>query len=100
VLAVDLDPVAVHVAAGTARANDVEIEVWRADVLRDVLPRADVVVANIELAVVERLLTRIDTGIAVTSGYLTSEQPSAAGWEHVERLELEGWAADVLAMQH
>jgi ribosomal protein L11 methyltransferase len=100
VLAVDLDPVAVHVAASTAHANDVEIEVGRADVLRDVLPRADVVVANIELAVVERLLARIDTGIAVTSGYLTSQLPSAAGWEHVERLELEGWAADVLTMQH
>ena len=34
---------------------------------------------------------------AVTSGYLASETPRAPGWEAVDRLELEGWAADVLA---
>ena len=65
--------------------------------LRDELPRADVVVANIELAVVERLLDAHRHRVAVTSGYLASERPRARGWEHVERLELEGWAADVLA---
>ncbi len=100
VLAVDLDPVAVDVATRTARANDVEIEVRHMDVLRSVPPRADVVVANIELGVVEMLLPRIDAEIAVTSGYLASETPSAAGWRRVERLELEGWAADVLATRH
>ena len=50
VLAVDLDAVAVEVAAATARLNAVPIEVSRADVLRDPLPRERRRVANIELA--------------------------------------------------
>ena len=58
VVAVDLDEVAVEVAAVTARANGVEIDVRRADVLHDELPRTDVLVANIELGVVEQLLGR------------------------------------------
>jgi hypothetical protein len=72
----------------------------RADVLADELPRADVVVANIELAVVERLLLRRPAPVAVTSGYLASDAPRIDGWNLVERIELEGWAADVLAARH
>jgi ribosomal protein L11 methyltransferase len=97
VTAVDIDPVAVEVATETASANGVVVEAWRADVLVDELPPADVVVANIELSVVEELLARIDARTAVTSGYLASERPEAPGWRAAERVELEGWAADVLA---
>jgi ribosomal protein L11 methyltransferase len=97
VSAVDVDPVAVEVAAGTARENGVVIEVRRADVLVDEVLPADVVVANIELGVVEQLLARIDARTAVTSGYLASERPGAPGWHAADRIELEGWAADVLA---
>ena len=98
--AVDLDPVAVEVAGQTVRENGVVADVRQADVLVDELPRADVVVANIELGVVERLLARVDAGRAVTSGHLASERPVVPGWVAVDRLELEGWAADVLARQH
>lgn len=91
VVAVDLDEVAVEVAALTARANKVAIDVRCADVL----PRTDVVVANIQLPVVERFLERLVARIAVTSGYLESETPAVSGWTRVDRLELEGWAADV-----
>jgi hypothetical protein len=56
-----------------------------------------VVVANIELAVVELLLERADSPVAVTSGYLASETPAVSGWTCVDRLELDGWAADVLS---
>ena len=97
VRAVDLDEVAVEVTAETARANGVEVEVARADVLRDELPDADVVVANIELAVVEALLDRSAARVAVTSGYLAAERPRAQGWIHVQRVELDGWAADVFS---
>jgi ribosomal protein L11 methyltransferase len=97
VTAVDIDPIAVEVANDTARENDVVVEARRADVLVDELPPADVVVANIELRVVEQLLARIDATKAVTSGYLASERPEAPGWRALERIELEGWAADVLA---
>ena len=96
VTAVDLDPVAVEVAEETARENDVTVDIRRADVLVDDLPAADVVVANIELGVVESLLERIDARHAVASGYLASERPATPAWRTVERLELEGWAADLL----
>jgi ribosomal protein L11 methyltransferase len=97
VRAVDLDPVAVEVAAETALRNRVAVDVWQADVLRDPLPPSDVVVANIELAVVEQLLGLLVTRLAVTSGYPDRERPTAPLWEHVDRVELDGWAADVLA---
>ena len=100
VRAVDRDEVAVEVAAETARSNAVVVEVFVADVLRDELPAADVVVANIELGVVERLLERATAPFAVTSGYLVAEEPTAPRWTRLERLELEGWAADVLTMRH
>ena len=100
VSAVDLDQVAVEVAASTASENGVVVDVSRADVVRDELPAADVVVANIELGVVELLLARTRAWAAVTSGYLASDTPDAPGWRHVDRLELEGWAADVLAKPH
>jgi ribosomal protein L11 methyltransferase len=97
VVAVDSDPVAVAVAEETARTNGVELDVRLLDVLCDRLPETDMAVANIELGVVERLLERLPALVAVTSGYLASEAPSTAGWARVRRLELDGWAADVLA---
>lgn len=96
VAAVDLDPEAVEAAEATARRNGVVVEVRRADVLRNELPATDIAVANIELAVVDALLGTVPARVAVTSGYLAHEAPTAAGWERTARLELEGWAADVL----
>ena len=94
--AVDLDPAAVDVARETVKANGVAVSVTRADVLEDDLPVADVVVANIELHVVERLLERVEARWAVTSGYLAREAPLPAGWQVVGGRELDGWAAHVL----
>jgi len=96
VSAVDLDPVAVEVARDTACRNGARVDVRRADVLRDELPRADVVVANIDIAVVEALLERGPARTAVTSGYPAHEAPRAPGWSPVSRMELDGWGADVL----
>ena len=96
VVAVDVDPAAVETASATARLNHVAVDVRLADVLRDGLPETDLVVVNIELAAVEQLLARLVARSAVTSGYLAHETPSAPGWERTGRLELEGWAADVL----
>jgi ribosomal protein L11 methyltransferase len=100
VYAVDLDDVAVEVAAATVEENGAHVAVSRADVLTDELPPVDVVVANIELGVVELLLDRVAARAAVTSGYLARERPSAPGWTAEARLELEDWAADVLARRH
>jgi ribosomal protein L11 methyltransferase len=96
VVAVDSDADAVEVAVSTAKRNGVAVDVRQADVRRDALPPADVLVANIELAVVEAVLGRATATVAVTSGYLADEAPAAAGWERAARLELEGWAADAL----
>jgi len=98
--AVDVDEVAVEITRATAAANGVSIAAWAAHVVHDELPTADVLVANIELRVVESLLARVDVDVAVTSGYYASETPSAPGWEWVSRVELESWAADVWARRH
>ena len=96
VSAFDVDPVAVDVARENAARNGVEIDVRRLDAQTEDLPRAALVVANIELRAVERLLARVPASRAITSGYLAGEAPEVAGWERVEAIELEGWAADVL----
>jgi len=97
VFALDVDPDAVEAASITARRNGARVRVAQADVLVDELPEADILIANIELRVVEALLDRVPAPLAVTSGYLTHEGPQVAGWERVTRVELDGWAADVLA---
>ncbi len=99
-VAVDADEVAVAISRETARHNEVSVDVRVADVLADDLPAADVVVANIELSVVESLLARVVARRVVTSGYLAAETPSTPGWEHVERLVLNDWAADVWSGRH
>lgn len=97
VLAVDCDATAVEVARATCRANGVAVEVRRADVLVDELPNADLVVANIERYAVEQLLARAASPRVITSGYLARDELAVAGWTRVERLELDGWAADAWA---
>jgi ribosomal protein L11 methyltransferase len=96
VVAVDVDEVAVEVARETASANGVAVKAFCADVLLDDLPRTDVLVANIDLAIVERLLERVASSIAVTSGYLQSETPTERDWTRTDRVVVDGWAADVL----
>lgn len=97
VVAVDVDEVAVDVALDTCRANGVAVDVRRADALGDEVPVADVLVANIELRVVEALLARARAPRAITSGYRRHDVLSAPGWARVDRLELDGWAADAWA---
>ena len=97
VFAVDDDPLAVEAVERTALENGVRVSVSAADVLVDPLPRVDVVVANIELRAVEALLARQPARTVITSGYLARETPLAAGYEHVEHVELDGWRADQLS---
>lgn len=97
VFAIDVDPAAVDAATTTAARNGVRVTVSQGDVLRDELPRVDLVVANIELHSVEALLARHPAARAIVSGYLAHESPAAPGWISARRFELEGWAADVMA---
>ncbi|HXY16550.1 MAG TPA: 50S ribosomal protein L11 methyltransferase [Gaiellaceae bacterium] len=96
VVAVDVDPVAVDVARSNASANGVAVEVLEADATVGDRHRADAVVANIARVTVERVLERVAASHAITAGYLASERPAAPGWQPVERIELDGWAADHL----
>jgi ribosomal protein L11 methyltransferase len=93
--AVDDDPLAVETTRANAERNGADVAARVADARSAALPAADVVVANIALAVVEALAPRIEASEFVTSGYLAAERPRLPeGWEHVETRTLEGWAAD------
>ena len=92
--AVDNDPIAVETTIANAAVNGVALEAAVVDGESGELPGADVAVANVLLGPVERILARLETRFAIASGYLTGDLPAAPGWRHLERAELDGWAAD------
>ena len=94
VSALDMDPAAIEATRENALANGVEIAIAQADFLEEPLPSAEVVVANIELSLSERVAARVNASVVVTSGYLASDRPAPTGLRHVARLEADGWAAD------
>ena len=94
VVAVDVAEAAVEAARENAAANGVELDVRLLDAATGELPAVDTAVANVDLATVEPLATRVDARNLVLSGYLASDEPRAAGFVRVERRELDGWAAD------
>jgi ribosomal protein L11 methyltransferase len=96
VAAVDSDEAAVAAARRNAEENGVLLEVRRAEILRDPLPEAAVVVANIALPIVEEAARRIEATFLVASGYLAAERPDIPDWRALERRESGGWAADLL----
>lgn len=94
ITAVDVDQAAVEATRANAARNGVVLDVRLLDVLREDLPTADLVVANLELAGVSALLGRWGGREAITSGYLAHEQPGTPRWSSEERVELDGWAAE------
>ena len=76
VVAIDVDPVAIEVTRANAAANGVAIDARIVDALAEPLPAADVAVANVLLAPVQALLTRLEVRAVVTSGYLAGERPA------------------------
>lgn len=95
VVALDFDAAATDATAANALVNDVEIDVRHLDALTDELPTAEVGVANIALAAVQALVPRLKVERVITSGYLASDRPALNGWQHLDRRELDGWAADL-----
>src|SRR5262249_29622882 len=95
IVAVDNETDAVSTTVENAQANGVDVDARWLDALVDDLPAADIVVANIALEAVEGLLPRVTSGTVVTSGYFERDSPNVAGWQHVERRDREGWAADL-----
>jgi ribosomal protein L11 methyltransferase len=96
VIGIDVDDAAVEATRTNAQVNAVEVEARLLDGLQEELPATDVAVANVALDVVERLLPRLQSPLVVTSGYLDRDRPQVEGWEHVDRREVDGWAADLL----
>lgn len=95
IVAVDDDPTAVDVARENVDANAVAVDVRLAGADAMTLPAADVAVVNILLPAVEAIVPRLRVVTAITSGYLAGERPRLSGWRHLDRLEADGWAADV-----
>jgi ribosomal protein L11 methyltransferase len=93
VVGIDVEAAAVEATRANAEANGVEVEARLADGAAEPLPRADVAVANISLADVERL--QPDSERVVTSGYLASETAELAGYRRIARRDADGWAADL-----
>ena len=94
VTGVDTEQAAVDATRANAAANGVEV---RVDLVTPdaQLPPAALTVANISLDATRTLPARVDTDRLVTSGYLAGVDVALDGYDHVERLVLEGWAADL-----
>jgi ribosomal protein L11 methyltransferase len=93
VVGVDIEEPSIEATIENARANGVTVEA-RLVAGDEPLPSAPLVVANISLESVEELPARTDADTLITSGYFASEQPLLAGFEHVARTTLDGWASD------
>jgi ribosomal protein L11 methyltransferase len=94
VVAIDREPAAVQAARRNAAVNGVTIDVRRGDALSVELPPSDVAVANIDLASVEAVASRLDVRTLVSAGYFHSRRPQAPRFAHRERRIDGGWAAD------
>jgi ribosomal protein L11 methyltransferase len=95
VVAVDHDEVAVRVTTENAAANGVDLRARVQDARAETLPGADLAIANVSLEVVEALGAHVRSARLITAGYLTSGRPVLDGFDHIERRELDGWAADL-----
>lgn len=92
VVALDVDPAAVAATEENARRNGVELDVRVADALTEPLPEADAAVANITGEALPLLPLR--SPVAITSGYLAADEVALPAYQHQDRRELAGWAAD------
>ncbi|HEX2434750.1 MAG TPA: 50S ribosomal protein L11 methyltransferase [Gaiellaceae bacterium] len=99
VVAIDLDPAAVEAARRNASVNHVGIDVRHGDALEENLPDTELVLANMNLATVEALASRIGARRLVTAGYFHSRMPDLSGYVHRERRIDGGWAADLFERQ-
>jgi ribosomal protein L11 methyltransferase len=97
VVAVDEDTNAVEATRANAAANQVAVEVRRADALVDSPPTGDVAIANITHSAVQTLAPRLRSDVLVTSGYLVTDESSLPGFRQVRRVTRDGWAADLYA---
>jgi ribosomal protein L11 methyltransferase len=89
-IAADLDPDAIRIAS--ERMQDVRLFIGSADAIRSA--SADVVVANIDAATIERITSELarvrkDTSTLILSGFPEGDVPE--GFQLRETLRLDGW---------
>lgn len=99
VRAFDFDPQAVEATRRNAADNGVRVEVEQADLTEDVLPEAELALANIAAEAVLALGPRLRAARAITSGYLVSDEPELRGYRLERRVQSGGWAADLHVRQ-
>lgn len=95
VTGVDLDPDAVEAAVGNVRLNHVEdmVTILKGDLAEGLDIRADMVVANLTVNLIERLLSDIsdhmaEDGIFIASGILTEQEQQAKDAMKAQGLEI------------
>lgn len=98
VFACDVDPLSVSATRENVRVNHVDVEVFEADAAFDVLPEADLWLANLAKGPLTDVLARRDAPARViVSGLYADDRPGMDGW-HVEReVERAGWHALLVA---
>jgi ribosomal protein L11 methyltransferase len=94
VIGVDVEEPSIAATLENAAANGVVVDA-RLVGADERLPGAPLAVANISLESVQALPPRLDARTLVTSGYFASERPELAGYAHLRRSTLDGWACDV-----
>ena len=94
VVAVDTEQAAVEATEANARANGVDLSVRLVEPDAK-LPDTSVVVANISFEADSDVTSRVSADELLTSGYLADRSLAFGGYEHVERLVSDGWAADL-----
>ncbi len=95
VLAVDVDPAAIEETGRNAAVNGAPVETRLLDATEGELPAAAVTVGNVSLEAVNAL--RPVSPLLVTSGYLEGDTPAVRGYEALQRVVRDGWAADLHA---
>jgi ribosomal protein L11 methyltransferase len=95
VLAVDHEETAVEAAKRNARSNGIELDVRLVDALGGVLPKAEIVVANVSSSFLCEIRPHPATRAVIGSGYLEPERPELAGFAAKKRRIADGWAADL-----
>jgi ribosomal protein L11 methyltransferase len=95
VAGMDSDPHAVEAARVNAAANGLELDFELADALVELLPEADVAIANISAELVAQVGERVRCALLVTSGYFEPHVPSLPRFRAIGRRTLDGWAADL-----
>jgi len=94
VISVDVEAAAIEATNENAARNGVMLDA-RLVAADDVLPPADLAVANISVDAVRALPQRIDVRALITSGYLVDQESGLMGFAHQQRVEQGSWAADL-----